>query len=232
MCHVLLTPQQFSEVFIVGAKRIAFGTFGGKLKNHSATDLGVVVTTAALQHAGAKAEFVDHIVFGNVVASSKDGIYLTRHIGLKSGIPQNVGALTVNRLCGSGFQSVINAAHLIKLGESHVVVAGGCENMTDIPFVVRNVRFGTALGTKYEFEDMLWESLSDPYAKLSMGQTAEKLGAHYKVSRTDADAFALRSQQLWDKAQKAGYFNAEIVPINVKGKKGEEIFRVSSVYVN
>ncbi|VDO52292.1 unnamed protein product [Haemonchus placei] len=215
-----------SGVFIVGAKRTAFGTFGGKLKNHSATDLGVFATIAALQHASVKADNIDHVIFGNVVASSKDGIYLTRHIGLRSGVPQNIPALTVNRLCGSGFQALINAAHQIKLGESKLVVAGGTENMTQTPFAVRNVRFGTALGMKYEFEDMLWESLTDSYAKLAMGQTAEKLGAQYKVSRNDADAFALRSQQLWKKAQDAGFYKAEIAPMNVKGRKGEETFEV------
>ncbi|ETN79640.1 acetyl-CoA C-acetyltransferase [Necator americanus] len=198
-----------SGVFIVGAKRTAFGTFGGKLKNHSATDLGVIATVAALKHANVKADDIDHVIFGNVVASSRDGIYLTRHIGLKSGVPQSVGALTQ-----------------IKLGESKLVVAGGTENMTQVPFAVRNIRFGTALGMKYEFEDMLWESLSDTYAKLAMGQTAEKLGAQYKVSRKDADEFALRSQQLWKKAQDAGFYKAEIEPMAVKGRKGEETFDV------
>ncbi|VDO93164.1 unnamed protein product, partial [Haemonchus placei] len=196
------------------------------MKNHSATDLGVFATIAALQHASVKADNIDHVIFGNVVASSKDGIYLTRHIGLRSGVPQNVAALTVNRLCGSGFQALINAAQQIKLGESKLVVAGGTENMTQTPFAVRNIRFGTALGMKYEFEDMLWESLTDSYAKLAMGQTAEKLGAQYKVSRSDADAFALRSQQLWKKAQDAGFYKAEIAPMNVKGRKGEETFEV------
>lgn len=215
-----------SGVFIVGAKRTAFGTFGGKLKNISATDLGVNATIAALAHAGVKADNVDHIIFGNVVASSKDGIYMTRHIGLKSGVPQNVGALTVNRLCGSGFQALINATQQIKLGDSKLVVAGGSENMTQVPFAVRNIRFGTALGVKYEFEDMLWESLSDTYAKLAMGQTAEKLGAQYKVSRAEADEYALRSQQLWKKAQDAGIYKEEIAPMTVKGKKGEETFEV------
>ncbi|KAK6017699.1 thiolase protein, partial [Ostertagia ostertagi] len=165
-------------------------------------------------------------ILGNVIASSKDGIYLTRHIGLKSGVPQNVGALTVNRLCGSGFQSLINATQQIKLGESKLIVAGGTENMSQTPFAVRNTRFGTALGVKYEFEDMLWESLTDTYAKLAMAQTAEKLGAEYKVTRNDADAFALRSQQLWKKAQDAGIYKAEITPMTVKGKKGEETFEV------
>ncbi|CAI4222290.1 unnamed protein product [Auanema sp. JU1783] len=215
-----------SGVFIVGAKRTAFGTFGGKLKNHSATDLGVIATTGALAHAGVKPEKVDHVIFGNVVASAKDGIYLTRHIGLKSGVPQQVGALTVNRLCGSGFQSIVNASQQIKLGESSIVVAGGTENMSQVPFAVRNIRFGTGLGQKYEFEDMLWESLSDPYCKLAMGQTAEKLGAQYKVTRADADEFALRSQTLWKKSNEAGIYKNEIVPITLKGRKGEEIFEV------
>ncbi|WKY02645.1 hypothetical protein Q1695_016145 [Nippostrongylus brasiliensis] len=213
-------------VFVVGAKRTAFGTFGGKLKNHSATDLGVIATIAALQHAGVKADHIDHVIFGNVVSTSKDGIYLSRHIGLKSGVPQNVGALTVNRLCGSGFQALINAAQQIKLGDSKLVVAGGSENMSQAPFAVRNMRFGSVLGMKYEFEDTLWESLTDPYAKLAMGQTAEKLGAQYKVSRSEADAFALRSQELWKKAQDAGFYKAEIAPMTVKGKKGEETFEV------
>ncbi|GMT19386.1 hypothetical protein PFISCL1PPCAC_10683, partial [Pristionchus fissidentatus] len=215
-----------SGVFIVGAKRTAFGTFGGKLKNHTATDLGVVASKAALAEAGVKAEQVDHTIFGNVVASSKDGIYLTRHIGLKTGVPVEAGALTVNRLCGSGFQAVVNAAHQIKLGDSKIVIAGGAENMSMVPFAVRNVRFGTALGSKYEFEDMLWESLSDPYAKLAMGQTAEKLGAQYKVTRLEADAFALRSQTLWKEANEKGIYKREIAPITIKGRKGEETFEV------
>ncbi|KAF8359918.1 acaa-2, partial [Pristionchus pacificus] len=215
-----------SGVFIVGAKRTAFGTFGGKLKNHSATDLGVVASKAALAEAGLKAEQVDHTIFGNVVASSKDGIYLTRHIGLKTGVPVEAGALTVNRLCGSGFQAVANAAQQIKLGESKIVIAGGAENMSMVPFAVRNVRFGTALGSKYEFEDMLWESLSDPFAKLAMGQTAEKLGAQYKVTRAEADAFALRSQSLWKEANEKGIYKREIAPMTVKGRKGEETFEV------
>ncbi|KAF1760124.1 hypothetical protein GCK72_008370 [Caenorhabditis remanei] len=216
----------YSGVFIVGAKRTAFGTFGGKLKGLSATDLGVVASQGALKHANVGADAVDHVIFGNVVASSRDGIYLTRHIGLKAGVPQNVGALTVNRLCGSGFQAVVNAAQAIKLGEANIVLAGGTENMSMVPFAVRDIRFGTALGKKYEFEDMLWDSLSDPYAKLAMGQTAEKLGAQYKVTRQEADEFALRSQTLWKKAQEAGIYKNEIVGITVKGRKGEENFDV------
>ncbi|PAV83099.1 hypothetical protein WR25_02614 [Diploscapter pachys] len=215
-----------SGVFIVGAKRTAFGTFGGSLKNTNATELGVHASQAALAHAGVPADKIDHVVFGNVVSSSKEGIYLTRHIGLRVGVPQSVGALTVNRLCGSGFQALVSASHQIALGESSLVLAGGAENMSQIPFAVRNIRFGTALGVQYQLEDMLWDSLTDAYAKLPMGMTAEKLGAQYKVTRKDCDDFALRSQQLWKKAQDAGIYKNEIVPITVKGKKGEQTFEI------
>ncbi|CAJ0580174.1 unnamed protein product, partial [Mesorhabditis spiculigera] len=213
-------------VFIVGAKRTAFGTFGGKLKGVSATDLGVLASQAALQHANVKADAVDHVIFGNVVPSSRDGIYLTRHIGLKSGVPVSAGALTVNRLCGSGFQAVVSAAQQIKVGDSSLVLAGGTENMSQTPFVVRNIRFGTGLGQKYDFEDQLWDSLTDSYCQLPMGMTAEKLGAQYKVTREDADKFAARSQTLWKKANDAGVYKNEISPIEVKGRKGPEQFEV------
>uniref|UniRef100_A0A8R1HYC2 Uncharacterized protein n=1 Tax=Caenorhabditis japonica TaxID=281687 RepID=A0A8R1HYC2_CAEJA len=213
-------------VFIVGAKRTAFGTMGGALKNISATDLGVIASQGALKHANVTSDSVDHVIFGNVVGTSRDSIYLARHIGLKSGVPQNVGAFTVNRLCGSGFQAVINAAQSINLGEANIVLAGGTENMSMTPFAVRDVRFGTVLGKKFEFEDMLWESLNDTYAKLPMGLTAEKLGAQYKVTRLEADEFALRSQTLWKKAQDSGIYKNEIVATTVKGRKGEVSFDV------
>lgn len=213
-------------VFVVGAKRTAFGAFGGKLKNFSANDLGVVASKAALAHAGLDPKHIDHVIFGNVVASSKDAIYLSRHIGLKSGVPEDVGALTVNRLCGSGFQSVISGAQLIKLGENDLILAGGTENMSQVPFAVRNIRFGTSLGVPYQFEDVMWEALTDQYCKLPMGMTAEKLGAQYNVDRAQCDEFALRSQTLWKKANDAGVYKGEIVPMEVKGRKGVEIFEV------
>ncbi|KAK0423407.1 hypothetical protein QR680_008128 [Steinernema hermaphroditum] len=212
------------NVFVVAAKRTPFGTFGGKLKNHSATDLAEISTKAALQEAGVKPEKVDHIIIGNVIQTASDAIYLPRHVGLRVGVPQNVGALAVNRLCGSGFQAVVNASHQILLGESRIVVAGGVENMSQTPYTVRNVRFGTTLGANYEFEDTLWKGLTDSHVKLPMGMTAEKLGAQYKVTREEADAFAVRSQTLWKKAKDANVFDAEIVAMKLKSRKGEVVF--------
>lgn len=215
-----------TPIFIVAAKRTAFGTFGGSLKNHSATDLAVVAGRAALEAGKVKPEAIDHVIFGNVIQSSKDAIYLTRHVGLRLGIPQSVPALTVNRLCGSGFQAIVSAAQEILTKDSTLVLAGGSENMSETPFAVRNVRFGTSLGAKYEFEDVLWCGLTDSYINTPMGMTAEKLGAQYKVTRANADAFALRSQTLWRKAQDSGHFKAEITPITIKVKRKEVVFEV------
>ncbi|MFH4984862.1 hypothetical protein AB6A40_011571, partial [Gnathostoma spinigerum] len=195
-----------SGIFIVGAKRTAFGTFGGSLKNKTATDLAEIAGRAALEHAKVKPELIDHVIFGNVIQSSKDSIYLSRHAGLRIGVPIHVPALTVNRLCGSGFQAIVNAAEQIILGESSLVLAGGSENMSQTPFAVRNIRFGTSLATPYEFEDVLWAGLTDSYANMAMGMTAEKLGAQYKITREEADAFAVRSQTLWRKGDHLTYF--------------------------
>ncbi|XP_076639690.1 yippee interacting protein 2 [Colletes latitarsis] len=207
-------------IFIVAAKRTPFGTMGGVFTNKTATDLSVVATTSALQSAGLKPEKVDSVVFGHVFAlSSSDGGMLARHTALKSGVPLEKPAFSVNRLCGSGFQSIVNGAQNILTGESKVVVAGGAENMSQAPFVVRNVRFGTVLGQKYEFEDSLWVGLSDTYCNLPMGMTAEKLGSQYGLKREEVDEFALRSQQLWKAANDAGRFKEELAPVTVKVKK-------------
>jgi acetyl-CoA acyltransferase 2 len=160
-----------------------------------------------------------------VIQSSKDVAYLARHVGIRIGLQQHIPALSINRLCGSGFQSIISAAHEILNGEAHVAVAGGTESMSQAPFAVRNIRFGTGLGKKYEFEDTLWEGLTDNQIKTPMGVTAENLGAKYGVSRQEADEFALRSQTRWRLANNAGYFKAETAPITVKGRGGkEEVF--------
>ncbi|XP_012522043.1 3-ketoacyl-CoA thiolase, mitochondrial [Monomorium pharaonis] len=207
-------------VFIVAAKRTPFGTMGGMFVNKSATDLSVVASTAAIQAAGLKPEKIDSVVFGHVMAnSSSDGGFLARHTLLKSGIPQQKPAFSVNRLCGSGFQAIVNGAQEILLGDSNIVLTGGAENMSQAPFVVRNVRYGTALGQKYEFEDSLWLGLLDTYCNLPMGLTAEKLGAQYNLKREEVDKFALSSQQRWKAANDAGHFKEEIAPVQVKIKK-------------
>ncbi|KAB0805712.1 hypothetical protein PPYR_02682 [Photinus pyralis] len=210
-------------VVIVAAKRTAFGTFGGKFVNTTACDLQVASNKAAMAAAKITPEMIDTVNIGNILShSSTDGGYMGRHSALKSGIPIDRPALMVNRLCGSGFQAVVNGVQDILLGAAKISLTGGAESMSQAPFVVRNVRFGTQLGVNYNFEDTLWAALSDSYCKLPMGLTAEKLGAQNNVTREDVDEFSLRSQMLWKKAQEAGVFKEELVPVQIKGKKGPE----------
>lgn len=215
-----------SSVFIVAAKRTAFGTFGGKLKDVSANRLQEVVAKAALDASKVNPELVGSLVFGNVLQTCSDAIYMARHVGLKCGVPLDVPALTVNRLCGSGFQAVINAAQEIILGESNIALVGGTESMTQAPYMVRNIRFGTRLGMDLQLEDMLWAGLTDSYTKMPMAITAENLAEQYGITREDCDRYALQSQTRWAKAQANGAFKAEITPLEVKGKKGPEVFEI------
>lgn len=213
-------------VFIVAAKRSAFGTFGGKLKGMSATAMMEKISQATLEAGNINPENVSSTIIGNVIQSSTDAIYIARHVGLRSGVPMAAPSLVVNRLCGSGFQAIINGAQEIMLGESEIVLAGGTENMSQAPFAVRDVRFGTALGKPIQLEDTLWGGLTDTYTGMPMAITAENLAAQYNLSREDCDNYALQSQTRWKTAQDAGVFNAEIAPLTLKGKKGPETFSV------
>jgi len=209
-------------VFVVGAKRTPFGAFGGKLKDLTATHLGAIASKAALESAKVKPEEVNSVTFGAVIqASSRDGPYISRHIALHAGVPQSVPCLTVNRLCGSGFQSIITGCQEICLREAEVVLAGGAENMSQSPYAVRDIRFGTKFGTDYKLEDMLWSSVYDTYIDMPMAITAENLAVKYKISREECDNFALLSQTRWKKAHDNGNFKSELVhvPIKVKGKE-------------
>ncbi|XP_047516484.1 3-ketoacyl-CoA thiolase, mitochondrial-like [Pieris napi] len=209
-------------IFIVGAKRTPFGTFGGVFRNTSATDLQTLAVTAALKEAGVAPDQVDSVVVGQVMSATQaDGIYTPRHAALKAGIPQDRPALGINRLCGSGFQSIVNSAQDILTGSANISVAGGVENMSQAPFTVRGVRFGTALGSSIAFEDSLWTGLTDSYCGLPMGMTAEKLGAQFGITRDEVDNFALKSQQKWKTANDAGLFKAEIEPVTLTIKKKE-----------
>ncbi len=207
------------DIVFLSAKRTAFGTFGGALKNHSATDLGVIAARAALVAAGVKAADVDQVIFGNVAQTSADAIYLARHIGLRCELPQSVPALTLNRLCGSGFQAVISGAEQLMLGEAKVVLVGGTESMSQAPFAVRDMRFGTTLGKQQVLEDTLWSSLTDSFTGMPMGMTAEKLAEVHQISQEDVDAFSVRSQQKTKEGQDNGAFTAEITPVEVKVKR-------------
>lgn len=220
------TQGHETDVVFLSGRRTPFGTFGGTLKDFTATDLGVHAAKAALESAGVAPGQVDQVVFGNALQTSADAIYLARHVGLRSGVPQEVPALTLNRLCGSGFQAIASGAEQILLGEADVVLCGGTESMSQAPHVVRGARWGELrLGEPGKcFEDLLWAALTDPQCGLSMAQTAEKLAEQYGVTRQEADEVALRSQQRAKQAWDEGRFEVEVAPIPVKTRKGEVLF--------
>ncbi|MBX6365970.1 MAG: acetyl-CoA C-acetyltransferase [Gemmatimonadetes bacterium] len=222
------TQGHSGDVVFLSGRRTPFGTFGGTLKDLTATDLGVVAARAALDSAGVPAEAVGHVIFGNALQTSADAIYLARHIGLRAGVPIETPALTVNRLCGSGFQAIVSGAEQILLGETEVALCGGAESMSQAPHVVRGARWGALrLGEAGGFfEDLLWQALTDTQCGLSMAQTAERLAEEYGVTREEADAVALRSQQRAKRAWDEGRFDAEIAPVVVRTRKGEQEFRI------
>nr|BAA03800.1 mitochondrial 3-oxoacyl-CoA thiolase [Homo sapiens] len=213
-------------VFVVAAKRTPFGAYGGLLKDFTATDLSEFAAKAALSAGKVSPETVDSVIMGNVLQSSSDAIYLARHVGLRVGIPKETPALTINRLCGSGFQSIVNGCQEICVKEAEVVLCGGTESMSQAPYCVRNVRFGTKLGSDIKLEDSLWVSLTDQHVQLPMAMTAENLTVKHKISREECDKYALQSQQRWKAANDAGYFNDEMAPIEVKTKKGKQTMQV------
>ncbi len=212
------------DVVILAAKRTPFGTFGGALKDQSATELGVHAAKAALAQAGAPAEDFGHVVMGNVAQTSADAIYLPRHVGLRAGLPERVPALGVNRLCGSGFEALVQAAMLIETGQAEVVLAGGTESMSQAPLVIRGTRWGWPLGKPPPTEDLLWSALTDSYCGLPMALTAEKLAEQYRISQDEVDERSVLSQRRWAAADEAGRFKDELAPLEVKGKKGPVAF--------
>ena len=217
------TQGSTTDVVFLSGVRTGFGSFGGTLKDISAIDLGAVAAKHALERAGVPAREIGHTVFGNALQTSADAIYCARHIGLKAGLPIEVPAVTVNRLCGSGFEAITQGAQLILLGEADAVLAGGTESMSQAPHVVRGARWGIRLGPPAPLEDLLWEALKDPQCGLSMAETAEHLAERYRLSRREADEVALASQQRAKAAWDACVFQDEVVPVAVKGKKGETV---------
>jgi acetyl-CoA acetyltransferase family protein len=213
------TREREEHVVFLSAVRTGFGTFGGALKDHSATDLGVFAAQSAVARAGIAPSDVGHVVFGNVVQTSTDAAYLARHVGLRAGLPIEVPAVTVNRLCGSGFEAIVQSAHRILLGETQAALAGGTESMSQAPYVLRGARWGTRLGQPPALEDSLWDSLRDLQCGLTMGETAEDLAQRYGVTREDADAYALASQRRAKAAWDAGVFRDEVIPVPVRNPK-------------
>jgi len=208
-------------VFLSGV-RTGFGAFGGSLKNLSPTDLGVVAAQGAIERSGLASGDIGHVVFGNVMQSASDAIYLARHVGLRAGLLVETPAVTVNRLCGSGFESIVQGAQLIELGETEAVLAGGAESMSLAPHLVRGARWGLRLGPPPPMEDMLWSALTDSHCNMSMAQTAERLADQYNLPRIEVDGVALRSQQRAKAAWDSGAFEDEVVPIPLTDPKTRE----------
>lgn len=208
-----------TDVFIVGGARTPMTDYTGALKDLSALELGASASRAAFAKTGVKPEWIDHAVFGNVLQTSSDAIYGARHVALKAGVPIEVPALTVNRLCGSGIQAAVSGAQLLQLGEADMVLTGGMESMSQAPHIIRGLRGGLRLA-QGKLEDYLYEALLDPYCGLFMAQTAEKCAAKYNISREDQDAYALRSQQAATKAWADGKFKDEVAPVEIKTRKG------------
>ncbi|MGE5688277.1 MAG: acetyl-CoA C-acyltransferase [Gemmatimonadota bacterium] len=215
-------PEREEHVVFLSAVRTGFGTFGGALKDHSATDLGTLAAQCAVARAGISPADLAHVIFGNVIQTSTDAAYLARHVGLRAGLPIEVPAVTVNRLCGSGFEAIIQGAHRILLGEATAVLAGGTESMSQAPYVLRGARWGTKLGQPPALEDSLWDSLRDAQCGLPMGETAENLGRRYEVTRDDADAYALSSQRRAKAAWDAGVFRDEVIPVPVRNPRTKQ----------
>ncbi len=217
-----------TDVVFLSGRRTPFGTFGGSLRDCTATDLGVFSATAALDAAGVDPGEVGHVFYGNAMSTSADGIYLARHIGLRAGVPVESGALTVNRLCGSGFQAIVSGAQEILLGGTGVSLCGGAESMSQAPHVVRGARWGNLrLGPAgNNFDDTLWEALTDSNCGLSMAQTAERLAERYGVTREETDEVALNSQRRAKAAWDAGRYDAEVAPVTVKTPRGAVEFGV------
>jgi len=193
--------------------------YGGALRDVSALELGAIAARAAFAKTGTDPNWIEHVVIGNVIQSSSDAIYGARHIALKAGVPIDVPALTVNRLCGSGIQAAVSGAQMIQLGEAGLVLTGGVESMSQAPHVIRGLRSGLRLG-QGKLEDSLYEALLDTYCGLFMAQTAEKCAAKYGIGRDEQDAYALRSQQEALRAWREGRFADEVVPVEISSRKG------------
>lgn len=210
------------DIVFLSGKRTPFGGYCGSLTKVSANDLGVIASKAALAQAGVDAGDVDHVIFGNVMQTSADAIYCGRHVGLKAGVPEEVGGLTVNRLCGSGFQALVDAARMLLLDEAEIVLAGGTENMSQAPHTIRGARTGIPL-FKSPMGDYIAECLHDTYAGIPMAITAENLGAKFEIAREDADTYALTSQTRYAEARERGFFAQELTPVEIAGRKGTTV---------
>jgi len=208
------------DIAIVSGARTPFGRYCGKIKDYTAQELGAIAGKAAMERAGVDPREFDHVVFGNAQQTTGDALYGARHVGLRAGLPIETPALTVNRLCGSGMQSIVSAAQMIQTEEAKVVLAGGMEAMSQAPFSIRG-RDGFTLAPGGKLEDSLMVALLDSYCGLQMANTAELYAEQQGITRQAQDELALRSQQLADAAYKAGRIQEELTPVPLRNSKGE-----------
>jgi len=210
-----------TELVFLAGKRTPFGTFGGVLKDINPSELGASCAKAALEQAGVDPKEVQHVIIGNVLQSTADAIYVARHIGLKAGVPIEVPSLAINRLCGSGFQVIIDAYNQMCSGETDIALVGGVENMSLAPYVLRSARWGNKMGHG-QVEDYLFAALTDSYCGAPMAITAENLGEKYEITRDQVDEYALLSQTRTKAATDKGAFKDEIAPYAIIDKKGNK----------
>jgi acetyl-CoA acetyltransferase family protein len=213
-------PNSFPDIAIVNGARTPMGRYCGKLRDFTAQELAAIASIEAIKRSGIEAAEIDHCVMGNAQQTSSDAIYGARHVALKAGVPIETPALTLNRLCGSGMQSVVTAAQMIQLGEAKCVLAGGMESMSQAPHVIRGMRWGVGFG-EGKLEDSLYTALTDSYCNLPMAVTAEKYADQQAVTRQAQDDWALVSQQRADAAYKAGRIQEELTPVALRNKRGE-----------
>lgn len=217
------TQNSTRDVVFLSAVRTPFGTFGGTLKDIPAIDLTTMAAKEAIHRANIEPSSVHQSIFGNVLYTTNDSLYFARHVALKAGCPTEAPALTVNRLCGSGFQAVVSGAQEIIMGEAEVCLVGGADSMSQAPHAARGLRWGVPLGKGPVLEDTLTEGLKDTFAGMGMGETAEKLAEQYQVDRNCSDEFALRSQTLARDAWAKGIYADEVMGIPVKNPKTKQV---------
>ena len=214
-----------NDVFIMSANRSAIGGFGGALKSFCPVDLGTLVAKEAISRSGYEAEEIEHAVFGNVIHTEPRDMYVSRVIALQAGLSKDSAALTVNRLCGSGLQAIISATQLLAMGDASITMAGGVEVMSNSAHIIDGFRWGTRMGDG-KIHDMMLGALHDPFGHGHMGITAENISSRYQISRDMQDEFALTSQQRASKAINDGVFKDQILPIEIKSRKGIDIFEI------
>ncbi len=214
-----------NDIVILGSARTAIGTFGGALAGVTPVDLGTVVAKAAMARAGVDPAQIGHVVFGNVINTEPQDMYLSRVAAMQSGIPESTPAMNVSRLCGSGAQAVVSATQSLMLGDADFALAGGAESMSRAPYIMPAARWGQKMGD-VESKDMLLGTLTCPFGSGHMGVTAENVAAEHGISRADQDAFALESQARAAKAIETGVFESQIVPVEVKVRREIVEFKV------